>query len=169
MKGSFSKQYEEGRVIFHRVHKRSLVEQKAATVFKSMRLASICSICSWLLLCPFLFWSLLSEDLFTGTTGLDAVVLVGGLMRVERENHDLQPAGNTSVCAARGVICLLNCKCTLLAHVQISTSRYPAVPGTANPNQISAPSVPILGIAPTQVQDFALALVFPEVHLGPFF
>lgn len=90
-------------------------------------------------------------------------------MRVERENHDLQPAGNTCVCAARGVICLLNCKCTLLACVQISTSWYPAVPGTATPNQISAPSVPILGIAPTQVQDFALVLVFHEVHLGPFF
>lgn len=90
-------------------------------------------------------------------------------MRVEGENHDLQPAGNTSVYAARGMICLLNCECTLLARVQISTSRYPTVPGRATLNQISARSVPVLGIAPTQMQDFALVLVFHEVHLGPFF
>jgi len=67
---------------------------------------------------------------------------------------------------------LLGCESTLVAHVQLFIYQYPqALLGRAALNPFILQPVYqniILGVALTQMQDFALVLVEPhEVHTGP--
>ncbi|KAK4823100.1 hypothetical protein QYF61_025838 [Mycteria americana] len=99
------------------------------------------------------------------TPELDAVLQVGSHhSRAEGQNHLPQPAGHTSFDAAQDTVGFLGRECTLLAHVhnpQVLLHRAALNPFIPQP-------VLIPGVAPTQVQDLALALVEPhEIHMGP--
>jgi len=71
--------------------------------------------------------------------------------------------------AAQDMVGLLACKCTLVAHVQLFTHQYPQVLlGRAALNPFTPQPVLIVGVALTQVKDFALGLVeLHVVHMGP--
>ena len=64
---------------------------------------------------------------------------------------------------------LLGCERTLPHHIQLFIHQYPQVLlGRAALNPFILQPVLILGVASTQLQDFALGLVEPhEVHMGP--
>ena len=74
-----------------------------------------------------------------------------GLTRAERQNHLPGPADHTSLDAIQDLISLLDCKCTLPAHVEsfITFSLF---------------SVP--GISATQVQNLALGVV-DKIGMNP--
>jgi len=104
-----------------------------------------------------------------GAPELDAVLQVGSHQsRVEGQNHLPQPAGHASLDVAQDTVGLLGCKCTLPVHVELLIHHYPLVLLLrAALEPLSAQPVFVFGIAPTQVQDLALALVeLHEVHTG---
>ena len=69
--------------------------------------------------------------------------------------------------AAQGMVGLLACMRTLLAHVRFFIHQYPEVLLRAALHPFSAQPRSVLGIALTHVQDLAFGLVEPhEVHTG---
>ncbi|KAK4828585.1 hypothetical protein QYF61_027675 [Mycteria americana] len=104
------------------------------------------------------------------TPELDTVLQVGSHQSgVEGQNPLPRPAGHASCDAAQDMVGLLGCKRTLSAHVRLLIHQYPQVLlHRAALNPFIPQPVLIPGVAPTQVQDFALGLVEPhEVHTGP--
>jgi len=101
---------------------------------------------------------------------LDAELQVGSHQsRVEGQNPLPRPAGHAAFDAAQDAVGLMGCLQTMVAHVQLFIHQYPQVLlGKAALNPIIPQPVLILGVALTQVQDFALGIVEPhEIHMGP--
>jgi len=101
---------------------------------------------------------------------LDARLQVGSHQsRAEWQNHLLQPADHTAFDVAQAMVNLLDCKHTLLGHVELLVNQHPQVLlGRAALNPFSIQPVFVLDIAPTNVQEPALGLVeLHKVHTGP--
>jgi len=90
--------------------------------------------------------------------------------RVEGQNHLPRPACHASLDVAQDMVGVLGCKRTLVAHVQLFICKYLQVLLSRSArNPFTPQPVLIAGVAPTQVQNFALGLVEShEVHTGPF-
>jgi len=68
----------------------------------------------------------------------------------EGQNHLPSPAGHTCLDAAQGMVGLLGCKCTWVAHVQVFIHQYPQVLlGMAATNPFIPQPMLIVGVAPT--------------------
>ena len=100
--------------------------------------------------------------LVLGAPELDTVLQVGSHENsVEGQNHLPQPPGHTSLDASQDMVGPLDCKRTLPAHVEFFINQHSqilllrAAPKQPFPTQ----PVAVLEIAPTQMQDLALALV----------
>ena len=83
--------------------------------------------------------------------------------RAEGQNPIPQPAGHAAGDAAQGMVGLLGCDPTLLAHVQLFIHHYPQdLLGRAALNPFIPQPVLILGIALGWVQELARGLVEPH-------
>ncbi|PKU46981.1 rna-directed dna polymerase from mobile element hypothetical protein [Limosa lapponica baueri] len=103
------------------------------------------------------------------TPKLDAALPVRShKSRVEEQNHLPRPAGHTSFDAAQDVVGFLGCQSVLSAHVKLPIHEHSQVLLLRAALQpFSAQPVFVLGIAMSQVQDFALGLVeLNEVYTG---
>ncbi|KAK4808881.1 hypothetical protein QYF61_007996 [Mycteria americana] len=108
--------------------------------------------------------------LMLGAPQVDAVLQVGSHKSgVKGQNHLPRPAGHSSFDAAQETVGFLGCKHTLPGHVELLINQHPQILlRRAALNTFSAQPVFVLGIAPTQVQNFALGLVeLHEVRTGP--
>ncbi|NXI45017.1 TENS3 protein, partial [Galbula dea] len=96
-----------------------------------------------------------------GAPELDVIFQVGSQeSRVEGENHLPPPAGHASLAAAPDTVGLLGCKHTLAAHVELLIHQHPQVSfRRAALKPVLTQPVLVLGIAPTQMQDLALAVL----------
>jgi len=107
--------------------------------------------------------------LVLGTPRLDAVLQLGcretGL---QGENRLPRPVGHATFDAAQGVVGFLDCKHTLMAHVQFFIHQYSQVLlSWAALNPFIPQPLLIHWVALYQVQDPALGLELHEVHTGP--
>ncbi|PKU36192.1 hypothetical protein llap_13505 [Limosa lapponica baueri] len=90
-----------------------------------------------------------------------------GLTRAEGQNPLPEPVDHASFDAAQDVVVFLGREHTLLAQAELPISHHLQVLRAAL-NPFSTQPILVLGIAPTDMQDLALALVeLQEVHTGP--
>jgi len=80
--------------------------------------------------------------------------------RAEGQNPLPQPAGHSSLDAAQDMVGLLSCEWTLVAHIKLLIHQDPHVLlSRAALHPFIPQPVLIAGVAPIQMQDFALGLL----------
>ncbi|KAJ7411542.1 hypothetical protein WISP_102395 [Willisornis vidua] len=110
------------------------------------------------------------KGLVLRTKDLDTELQVGSPKdRLEGQTHLPQPAGHPSFAAVHVAVCLLDCKCMMLTHVQLFICQNSQVLlCRAALNELISQTVLMPGIVLTQVQHFALGLVESrKVLVGP--
>ncbi|PKU42021.1 hypothetical protein llap_7679 [Limosa lapponica baueri] len=112
----------------------------------------------------YLWKAMVTQDhdvLILGAPELDAVLQMESHQSgVEGENHLPQPAGHASFDTTQDAVGLLGCECTLSTHVELLIpQQLQILLGRAFLNPFSPQPVFLPGVALTQVQDLASALL----------